>query len=208
MTKSTYRAFAHRAPRTALDRSRSMDERPSRDHDVDVDVMTCSVCTATCTSSTATRVTSRAPLVPGHEISDASCAPAIARVSTRAAVVGIGWQSGSCGTCQACLTQREHLCTREGSCVRASGATAARDARALRCSLLLRASDGARRPDGGAAASAPGSPSSLLERLGRVSGDARRCRRHRGLRSPRGALRASARGRSSRSLPKGDNDEA
>jgi uncharacterized zinc-type alcohol dehydrogenase-like protein len=128
MTKSTYRAFAQHAPRTALDPIVIDEPPPPEGYDVDVDVTSCSVCHSDVHLLDGDWGDVARPLVPGHEIIGR-----VVRAGDRAgldegAVVGIGWQSGSCGTCPACLTQREHLCTggKLRTCVGRQGGFAAR----------------------------------------------------------------------------------
>lgn len=128
MTKSSYRAFAQHAPRTALEPIVIDEPPPPEAHDVDVDVMSCSVCHSDVHLLDGDWGDVARPLVPGHEI-----VGRVVRAGERAgldegAVVGIGWQSGSCGSCTACLTQREHLCTggKLRTCVGRQGGFAAR----------------------------------------------------------------------------------
>jgi uncharacterized zinc-type alcohol dehydrogenase-like protein len=111
MTKTTFQALAQRAPRQPLEAIALDVPAPPEGHDVDVDVMTCSVCHSDVHLLDGDWGDVARPLVPGHEI-----VGRVARAGDRAelavgTVIGIGWQAGSCGACAACLTAREHLCT-------------------------------------------------------------------------------------------------
>ena len=111
MMKTTFHALAQRAPRQPLEAVVLDVPPPPERHDVDVEVMTCSVCHSDVHLLDGDWGDVARPLVPGHEI-----VGRVARAGDRAqlavgTVVGIGWQAGSCGACAACLTAREHLCT-------------------------------------------------------------------------------------------------
>jgi uncharacterized zinc-type alcohol dehydrogenase-like protein len=111
MAKPTFHALGQRGPRELLEAIPLDVPEPPRGHDVDVDVMTCSVCHSDVHLLDGDWGDVVRPLVPGHEI-----VGRVARAGDRASlaigtVVGIGWQAGSCGACAACLIQREHLCT-------------------------------------------------------------------------------------------------
>ena len=80
-------------------------------HEVDVDVVHCSVCHSDVHLLDGDWGEVARPLVPGHEI-----VGRVARAGARAelapgALVGIGWQAGACGRCLACRSGRVHLCT-------------------------------------------------------------------------------------------------
>lgn len=71
---------------------------------------------------------SRFPLVPGHEVvgivTETGSAVSLLKVGDR---VGIGWQSGSCGTCEWCLAGQENMCSRaQPTCVGRHGGFADR----------------------------------------------------------------------------------
>ncbi len=111
MAKTTFHALAQPAPRAPLQALAIDVPAPPQGHDVDVDVMTCSVCHSDVHLLDGDWGDVARPLVPGHEI-----VGRVARAGDRAqlaigTVVGIGWQAGSCGACAACLSAREHLCT-------------------------------------------------------------------------------------------------
>jgi uncharacterized zinc-type alcohol dehydrogenase-like protein len=94
---------------------------PAGEHEVDVQVMTCSVCQSDVHLLDGDWGEVRRPLIPGHEI--------VGRVletgagHAKGSIVGIGWQSGCCGRCLACTTGREHLCTggKQRTCVGRQG---------------------------------------------------------------------------------------
>ena len=111
MSTSAIHALAQSAPGKPLE-SVVLDARPAPEgHDVDVDVISCSVCHSDVHLLDGDWGEVARPLVPGHEIIGR-----VVRAGERARIalgtmVGIGWQSGSCGACAACTSQREHLCT-------------------------------------------------------------------------------------------------
>ena len=107
----TIHALAQASPRGTLVPIALADPPPPEGNDVDVEVMSCSVCHSDVHLLDGDWGDVPRPLVPGHEI-----VGRVVRVGERAAlaigaVVGIGWQSGSCGACAACLSEREHICT-------------------------------------------------------------------------------------------------
>ena len=111
MSTSAIHALAQSAPGRPLEPV-VLDARPAPEgHDVDVDVISCSVCHSDVHLLDGDWGEVARPLVPGHEIIGR-----VVRAGERARIalgtmVGIGWQSGSCGACAACTSQREHLCT-------------------------------------------------------------------------------------------------
>lgn len=128
MTTRSIQAFGQQAPLAPLEPITLPEPPPPEGHDVDVEVMTCSVCHSDVHLLDGDWGDVARPLVPGHEI-----VGRVVRVGERAtlaagAVVGIGWQSGSCGACRACLSSREHLCTegKQRTCVGRQGGFATR----------------------------------------------------------------------------------
>ena len=124
----TIHALAQASPRGTLVPIALADPPPPEGNDVDVEVMSCSVCHSDVHLLDGDWGDVPRPLVPGHEI-----VGRVVRVGELAAlaigaVVGIGWQSGSCGACAACLSQREHLCTggKLRTCVGRQGGFASR----------------------------------------------------------------------------------
>ncbi|MEA2750328.1 MAG: alcohol/geraniol dehydrogenase, partial [Myxococcales bacterium] len=111
ITTTTFQALAQKAERQPLEAITLDVPPPPEGHDVDVDVMSCSVCHSDVHLLDGDWGDVARPLVPGHEI-----VGRVARAGDRAqlaigTVVGIGWQAGACGACTACLSAREHLCT-------------------------------------------------------------------------------------------------
>lgn len=128
MTSSTRFALAQHAVRTPLERIAVPEPPPPEGHDVDVDVMTCSVCHSDVHLLDGDWGDVARPLVPGHEIVGRVVRAGEHAPLALGAVVGIGWQSGSCGACAACLSAREHLCTggKLRTCVGRQGGFASR----------------------------------------------------------------------------------
>ncbi len=87
------------------------DLGPIGDHQVDVKVETCGICYSDVSMIDNHWGMTTYPFVPGHEI-----------IGTIEAVgshvkhlhigqrVGVGWESGSCGTCESCMTGHQNLC--------------------------------------------------------------------------------------------------
>ena len=128
---STIHAFAQLAPGQSLEPIALAAPPPPGDHELDVDVIWCSVCHSDVHLLDGDWGVQARPLVPGHEI-----VGRVVRAGARAgyppgSVVGIGWQCGSCGACPACRTGREHLCT--GGKVRTCVGRAGGFARQVRC---------------------------------------------------------------------------
>jgi uncharacterized zinc-type alcohol dehydrogenase-like protein len=107
----TIRAFAQRVARGPLESVALPEKPPPRDHDVDVEVMSCSVCHSDVHLLDGDWGDVARPLVPGHEIVGRVVSAGDRAGIAPGTIVGIGWQSGSCGSCAACTSGREHLCT-------------------------------------------------------------------------------------------------
>ena len=124
----TIHALAQTAPRGNLAPIVLADPPPPEGHDVDVEVMSCSVCHSDVHLLDGDWGDVPRPLVPGHEIVGRVVRAGEGARLGLGAVVGIGWQSGSCGACAACLSGREHLCTggKLRTCVGRQGGFASR----------------------------------------------------------------------------------
>jgi alcohol/geraniol dehydrogenase (NADP+) len=121
-------ALAQKAPRTPLEPVVLAEPPPPEGRDVDVEVMSCSVCHSDVHLLDGDWGDVARPLVPGHEI-----VGRVVRAGEHAGLalgtlVGIGWQCGACGACTACLSAREHLCTggKQRTCVGRQGGFASR----------------------------------------------------------------------------------
>ena len=96
---------------------------PPEGHDLDVDVLFCSVCHSDVHLLDGDWGEVARPLVPGHEIVGRVARAGALAGFAPGAIVGIGWQCGSCGACPACRSAREHLCTggKRRTCVGRAG---------------------------------------------------------------------------------------
>jgi uncharacterized zinc-type alcohol dehydrogenase-like protein len=124
-------ALAQAAPRGSLEPITLADPPPPEGRDVDVDVMSCSVCHSDVHLLDGDWGDVARPLIPGHEIVGRVVRAGEHAGLTIGTVVGIGWQCGACGACPACLSDREHLCTggKVRTCVGRQGGFASR----IRC---------------------------------------------------------------------------
>jgi len=91
----------------------TLPDAPLGPFDVEVEVESCSVCHSDVHLVDGDWGEVARPLVPGHEIVGrvTSLGERARELLREGAMVGIGWQAGSCGACNACRTGREHLCT-------------------------------------------------------------------------------------------------
>src|SRR5437879_5496891 len=97
MRNPTIQAFAQHAPRAALEPITLPSPLAPQDHAIDVDVLWCSVCHSDVHLLDGDWGEVARPLVPGHEIvGRVARAGGLANLAP-GAIVGIGWQCGSCG---------------------------------------------------------------------------------------------------------------
>jgi uncharacterized zinc-type alcohol dehydrogenase-like protein len=118
--RTVIEAFAQHAVKTPLERIELPDPPPPAGHEIDVEVLHCSVCHSDVHLLDGDWGDVARPLVPGHEI--------VGRRTSDGVLVGVGWQAGAGGACTACETGREHLCTggKVRTCVNRQGGFATR----------------------------------------------------------------------------------
>ncbi|MDB4935652.1 MAG: Zn-dependent alcohol dehydrogenase [Labilithrix sp.] len=104
-------AFAQKRAGERLEAIAIQEGAAPEGYDVDVDVVSCSVCHSDVHLLDGDWGDVARPLVPGHEIVGRVARAGDAAGLAIGAMVGIGWQCGSCGVCVPCRSQREHLCT-------------------------------------------------------------------------------------------------
>jgi uncharacterized zinc-type alcohol dehydrogenase-like protein len=124
----TIHALAQHEAGKALEAITIDEPPPPEGHDVDVEVMSCSVCHSDVHLLDGDWGDVARPLVPGHEIVGRVVGGGEHAGVAIGTVVGIGWQSGSCDVCAACRSEREHLCTggKVRTCVGRQGGFASR----------------------------------------------------------------------------------
>jgi len=124
----TILAYAQHAPGGALTPMSCAAPGALGPHEVDVEVLHCSVCHSDIHLLDGDWGDVARPLVPGHEIVGRVVATGVACSLEEGAVVGIGWQAGACFACAACTSGREHLCTggKVRTCVGRAGGFATR----------------------------------------------------------------------------------
>lgn len=87
------------------------DLGPIGDHQVDVKVETCGICYSDVSMIDNHWGMTTYPFVPGHEIigtiESLGSHVKHLKIGQR---VGVGWESGSCGTCESCMTGHQNLC--------------------------------------------------------------------------------------------------
>jgi uncharacterized zinc-type alcohol dehydrogenase-like protein len=122
------RALAQTAAGRPLEAVALEEPGPLGPREVDVDVLSCSVCHSDVHLLDGDWGEVGRPLVPGHEIVGRVVARGEDAEHAEGTIVGIGWQAGSCGVCDACTTDREHLCARGKvrTCVNRPGGFATR----------------------------------------------------------------------------------
>ena len=119
-------AFAALAAKQALV-PHAYEPRPLGPRDVEIAISHCGVCHSDLHVIDNDWATSRYPLVPGHEIVGTVTETGSAASLAVGAVVGMGWQRSSCGTCDLCRAGNENLClTQEATCVGHMGGFAER----------------------------------------------------------------------------------
>jgi uncharacterized zinc-type alcohol dehydrogenase-like protein len=88
------------------------DLGPLGDHQVDVKVDYCGICYSDVSMLNNSWGMTQYPFVPGHEIiGTVEAFGAHVKGLTLGQSVGVGWNSGSCGTCEWCLTGNHNLCS-------------------------------------------------------------------------------------------------
>lgn len=112
------RAFAALSPGQAL-QPFEYTPGPLGDEDVDIAVESCGICHSDLSMLDNDWGMTQYPLVPGHEV--VGRVVALGSHAKRLKVgdrVGLGWNSGSCGSCAQCLSGNQNLCpTAEGTIV-------------------------------------------------------------------------------------------
>jgi uncharacterized zinc-type alcohol dehydrogenase-like protein len=87
------------------------DLGPLDDHHVDVKVNYCGICYSDVSMLDNRWGMTQYPFVPGHEIiGTVEAIGTHVKGLTPGQKVGVGWSSGSCGTCEWCLTGNHNLC--------------------------------------------------------------------------------------------------
>ncbi|HEX4997546.1 MAG TPA: NAD(P)-dependent alcohol dehydrogenase [Terriglobia bacterium] len=100
-----------------------LDLDDPREGEVIVRVFHCGLCRSDLGRIESRFVAKNGPVIPGHEvigeIVQVGRGVPNSRLGTR---VGVGWQSASCGKCEWCLAEEEHLCgAQEETCVERPG---------------------------------------------------------------------------------------
>ncbi len=107
----TVKAYAANAAKGTLERY-DYEAGPLDADDVEIQVTHCGICHSDIAMIDNDWGWSQYPLVPGHEMigiitSVGANVGGIRQVGQR---VGVGWQAGSCGTCEWCARGKENLC--------------------------------------------------------------------------------------------------
>jgi alcohol/geraniol dehydrogenase (NADP+) len=107
------RAYAAHGCGQALE-SFSYDPLPLGPRDVEIAVTHCGICHSDIHMIDNDWKISRYPLVPGHEVVGTVSALGVdVKHLTKGQRVGLGWQSGSCGTCEWCIRGDDTCCPKE-----------------------------------------------------------------------------------------------
>lgn len=124
---STFHGYAAPAAGKPLEPI-SFQPRPLGDGDVEIAISHCGVCHSDLHLVNDDWKMSRYPLVPGHEIiGTVAQVGSTVRGLASGQRVGVGWQSGSCGTCEWCERGEENLCARaQATCTPGPGGFADR----------------------------------------------------------------------------------
>jgi uncharacterized zinc-type alcohol dehydrogenase-like protein len=103
-------AFAAQNPKERLT-AFSYNKKELTDHEVEIKITHCGICHSDIHLIDNDWMISKYPLVPGHEVVGIILAAGSKvrhlKIGDR---VGVGWQSGSCLTCEQCLSGNENLC--------------------------------------------------------------------------------------------------
>lgn len=100
---------------------------PLGPHDVEIEVTHCGVCRSDLHLVDNDWMTTRYPVVPGHEVVGRVVAAGPASPHNAGARLGVGWQCGACLRCAACLRGEENLCAAKSrTCVGRPGGFAGR----------------------------------------------------------------------------------
>lgn len=105
-----FRAYAARSPGGRLE-SFEYDPGPLGDQDVEVSVDYCGLCHSDLSMIDNEWGSTQYPLVPGHEgVGKIVALGNRVRNLRLGQLVGIGWQSGACMTCETCMSGDHNLC--------------------------------------------------------------------------------------------------
>ena len=127
------RAYAYQSSTGPLERY-DFDPGPLEDDRVEIAVQYCGICHSDLSMANNDWRMTKYPLVPGHEVVGTVTEVGAAVKSLKVGqVVGLGWTSGSCLHCRACLSGDQNLCASgEGTIVGRHGGFADR----VRCQAV------------------------------------------------------------------------
>ena len=124
---STIKALAALGPKQSLE-AFEYDPGPLGAEQVEIAVESCGICHSDLSMLDNDWGISSYPFVPGHEV--VGTVVALGEYTKRLKIgdrVGLGWNSGSCGACEQCLSGNQNLCpTAEGTIVGRHGGFATR----------------------------------------------------------------------------------